>query len=208
MISSVESLKKLQEGNARFVANVRDVDTLSSQARRTELVDGQTPHAIILGCSDSRVPAEMVFDQGFGDLFVIRVAGNVVAPSQIGSVEFAVQQFKTPLIIVLGHTSCGAVKATIQELERKGNEGTPNIWSIVDRIAPAVATLIDSPLKDDKPALEAAAIRANIRLAADHLRHGSRMLEEKVGSGELLVVGAEYSLETGVVEFFDGVPAD
>lgn len=180
---------------------------MASQANSRDKAGDQKPVAIILGCSDSRVPAELVFDQGFGSLFVIRVAGNVVAPSQVGSVEYAVQSFETPLVVVLGHSNCGAVAATIAELERPDSARTPNIWSIVDRISPAVMTLMETPLKDDKEALNAHAIRANIRLAADHLRHGSRMLEERVASKKLLVVGAEYSLETGVVEFFDGLPS-
>jgi len=206
MQSAIDALETLKAGNARFVANVRDLDIKASQANRSDPREGQNPTAIVLGCSDSRVPAELVFDQGFGSLFVIRVAGNVVAPSQIGSVEFAVQQFKTPLVVVMGHSNCGAVTATINELERGDSARTPNLWSIVDRISPAVSTLMDTPLKDDKEALIAHAIRANVRLAADHLRHGSRLLEEEVAANKLLVVGAEYSLETGVVDFFDGVP--
>jgi len=203
MISAEEALQRLIAGNQRFVQNVRDVDALASQSRRDELVAGQEPFAIILGCSDSRVPAEMVFDQGFGDLFVIRVAGNVVAPSQIGSVEFAVQRFGIPLVVVLGHTQCGAVIATIDELEKHDENGSPNINSIVERIKPAVTTLMETSLKDDKDALLKHAIRANIRLSADHLRHGSRMLEQLVQSNKVKVVSAEYSLETGSVEFFD-----
>jgi len=207
MQAALEALDTLKAGNERFVANVRDIEVMASQANRSDHLEVQKPTAIVLGCSDSRVPAELVFDQGFGSLFVIRVAGNVVAPSQIGSVEYAVQQFETPLVVVMGHSNCGAVTATINELERPDSSRTPNLWSIVDRISPAVSTLMETPLKDDKEALIAHAIRANIRLAADHLRHGSRMLEERVSLNKLLVVGAEYSLETGVVEFFDGVPA-
>ncbi len=204
MITAEEALQRLITGNQRFVQNVRHVDAMASQSRRDELVSGQEPVAIILGCSDSRVPAEMVFDQGFGDLFVIRVAGNVVAPSQIGSVEFAVQRFGIPLVVVLGHTQCGAVIATIDELEKsEKNESSPNIYSIVERIKPAVATLMETSLKDDKDALLKHAIRANIRLSTDHLRHGSRVLEQLVQSNKLKVVSAEYSLETGSVEFFD-----
>lgn len=207
MQSAIDALEKLKAGNARFVANVRDIEVMASQANRADHRDTQKPTAIVLGCSDSRVPAELVFDQGFGSLFVIRVAGNVVAPSQVGSVEYAVQQFETPLVVVMGHSNCGAVTATIDELERPDSSRTPNLWSIVDRISPAVSTLMETPLRHDKEALIAHAIRANIRLAADHLRHGSRMLEEQVAKNKLLVVGAEYSLETGIVEFFDGVPA-
>jgi len=205
-LSSIEALEKLKAGNLRFSSNLRDIEIMASQAHRAKLVDGQNPHTIILGCSDSRVPAELVFDQGFGDLFVIRVAGNIVAPSQIGSVEFAVQSFGVPLVVVLGHSNCGAISATIDELERPDSERTPDLGSIVDRIKPAIATLMDTPLRENRAELMAKGIRANIRLAADHLRHGSKLLEEKVNTRELLVVGAEYSLETGVVDFFDGVP--
>ncbi len=206
MQAALEALETLKAGNARFVSYVRDQEVITSQAKPTDPREPQKPKAIILGCSDSRVPAELVFDQGFGSLFVIRVAGNIVAPSQIGSVEFAVQQFKTPLVVVLGHSNCGAVTATINELEKPGGPATPNLWSIVERITPAVSTLMDTPLKNDKEALIAHAIRANVRLAADHLRHGSRLLEEQVASNNVLIVGAEYSLETGAVDFFDGVP--
>lgn len=204
MQKALDALATLRTGNERFVANVRDIEVMASQANRAEITV-QKPIAIILGCSDSRVPAELVFDQGFGSLFVIRVAGNVVAPSQIGSVEFAVQSFETPLVVVLGHTHCGAIAATIDELERPDSSRSPNLHSIVERISPAVSPLMETHLKDDREALEAHAIRANIRLAADHLRHGSKILEDCVKDKKLLVVGAEYSLETGVVEFFDGV---
>ncbi len=205
MQTALQALETLKTGNARFVGHVRDDKVMASQENRDDS-GGQKPMAIILGCSDSRVPAELVFDQGFGSLFVVRVAGNVVAPPEVGSVEFAVQSFDTPLVVVLGHSNCGAVSATINALENPGGAVTPNIWSIVDRIKPAVSTLLETPLKDDKEALLAHAIRANVRLAADHLRHGSRLLEERIDSGKLLVVGAEYSLKTGEVEFFDGVP--
>lgn len=171
--------------------------------RRRELVAGQAPFAIILGCSDSRVPAEIVFDQGLGDLFVIRVAGNVVAPSQVGSVEFAAERFGTRLVVVLGHSMCGAVTATLEELERPRANRSPNLRSIVDRIRPAVETLLETDLRRDRDALLRQAVRANIRASVDHLRHGSRIIEELIQRDGPLVVGAEYSLETGAVEFFE-----
>ena len=118
MISTREALERLREGNRRFVSGMRRNATLTNQTRRSELAAGQEPFAIILGCSDSRVPAEIVFDQGLGDLFVIRVAGNIVASSQIGSVEFAAERFSIPLVVVLGHSRCGAVLATLEELMR------------------------------------------------------------------------------------------
>jgi carbonic anhydrase len=161
--------------------------------------------AIILGCSDARVPAEIVFDQGLGDLFVIRVAGNIVAPSQVGSVEFAAAAFGTRLVVVLGHSNCGAIHATLEQLARPSKEQSPNLRSIVNRIRPAVEGLIERGAGGDRDALVHQAVRANIRMSADHLRHGSEALEQAIERDGMLVVGAEYSLESGVVDFFDGV---
>jgi carbonic anhydrase len=206
MISARDAIERLREGNRRFVSGVRSNDTLASQARRTELAGGQEPFAIILGCSDSRVPAEIVFDQGLGDLFVIRVAGNIVASSQIGSVEFAAERFGTPLVVVLGHSRCGAVLATLEELTRPRENQSRNLRSIVDRIRPSVEVLLATELRHDPDALVRNAVRNNVRVSAGHLRHGSDVLEHLIQSEGLLVVGAEYSLETGVVDFFDGVP--
>ena len=169
-------------------------------------MEGQEPFAIILGCSDSRVPAELVFDQGLGDLFVIRVAGNIVAPSQVGSVEFAAERFGTRLVVVLGHSQCGAIVATIEELQRPTENQSRNLRSIVDRVRPSVEALLHTEHARDPDALVQQAVRANIRASADHLRHGSQVLEQLIQDDGLLVVGGEYSLETGVVEFFDGVP--
>src|SRR5882724_1405988 len=206
MIAAQEALERLREGNRRFVMDVRNLDTFFSQPARRELAAGQEPFAIILGCSDSRVPAEIVFDQGLGDLFVIRVAGNIVAPSQIGSVEFAAERFGTRLVVVLGHTECGAVLATIEELGRPSEGQSRNLRSIVDRIRPSVEALLVAEFRDQADALVRKAVRANIRVSADHLRHGSEVLEQSILKDGLLVVGAEYSLNTGVVDFFDGVP--
>lgn len=203
MITASEALSRLQQGNARFVDDVRGVDALASNARRTELVGGQEPFAIILGCSDSRVPAELVFDQGLGDLFVIRVAGNIVAPSQVGSVEFAAEQFNTRLVVVMGHTLCGAVSATVKELERPSENRSPNLRSIVDRIRPSVEGLLETDLRNDPEELMRQAVRANIRAATNHLRHGSPILESLIDENGLRIVGAEYCLETGVVDFFE-----
>jgi len=206
MISAQEALERLREGNHRFVTDVRRRDTLTGQTRRRELAAGQEPFAIILGCSDSRVPAEIVFDQGLGDLFVIRVAGNIVAPSQVGSVEFAAERFGTRLVVVLGHTECGAILATLEELGRPSEGQSRNFRSIVDRIRPSVEALLATEFGDHADALVRKAVRANIRVSADHLRHGSEVLEQSIQKDGLLVVGAEYSLESGVVDFFDGVP--
>ena len=201
-----QALERLREGNRRFVSNVRSHDSLANEARRAEVAAGQEPFAIILGCSDSRVPAEIVFDQGLGDLFVIRVAGNIVAPSQIGSVEFAADRYGTRLVVVLGHSQCGAILATIDELTRPTITQSRNLHSIVDRVRPSVEPLLRTELRHDPDALVRNAVRANVRISAGHLRHGSGILEHLIEEDGLAVVGAEYSLETGVVDFFDGVP--
>lgn len=201
MIPASEALTRLRDGNRRFAADVGGADL--GHDRRAELAGGQSPFAVILGCADSRVPAELVFDQGLGDLFVIRVAGNIVAPSQVGSVEFAVEKFDCRLVIVLGHTECGAIQATLDELERVSGRRSMNIASIVDRVRPSVEALLRTPLKGDRAALAKEAVRANIRASVNQLRHGSWLLEEAIASKGVQVVGAEYSLATGLVEFFD-----
>jgi carbonic anhydrase len=206
VIAALEALEALREGNRRFVD-----DSLSSQAligahRRAELATKQEPFAAILGCSDSRVPVEIVFDQGLGDLFVIRVAGNIVAPSQVGSVEFVAERFNTRLVVVLGHSNCGAILATLEQLQGPKEKQSRNVDSIVNRVRPAVEGLMDTSLRYDQEALVHHAVRANVRASAAQLRHGSRIIEQLIQDEGLLVVGAEYSLETGEVEFFDGVP--
>lgn len=209
MALSVDAaLRRLQEGNRRFVSGLPSRARLPSPSRRRALTAGQQPFAIVLGCSDSRVPAEIVFDQGLGDLFVIRVAGNIVAPSQIGSVEFAAERFGTRLVVVLGHSGCGAIQATMEQLGRPPGAQSRNLRSIVDRIRPSLEPLLATELRDDPETLLREAVRANIRASANHLRHGSDILEQLVLRNGLVVVGAEYLLETGVVEFFDGLPAE
>jgi carbonic anhydrase len=203
VIPAHEALERLRKGNLRFAANVRGSDAFVSHTRRVELATGQQPFAIILGCSDSRVPAEIVFDQGLGDLFVIRVAGNIVAPSQVGSVEFAAARYSTRLVVVLGHSQCGAILATLEELLTPTANQSHNLRAIVDRVRPSVEGLFATELRHDSDALVREAVRANIRASVDHLRHGSQVLEELIQDQGLLVVGAEYSLETGVVEFFE-----
>ncbi|HEX9249522.1 MAG TPA: carbonic anhydrase [Gemmatimonadaceae bacterium] len=206
MVPARQALERLREGNLRFAANVRGSDAFVSHTRRVELASGQQPFAIILGCSDSRVPAEIVFDQGLGDLFVIRVAGNIVAPSQVGSVEFAAARYSTRLVVVLGHSQCGAILATLEELRTPTENQSHNLRSIVDRVRPSVEGLLRTDLRHDSDALVREAGRANIRASVDHLRHGSQVLEELIHEQGLVVVGAEYSLETGVVEFLEGAP--
>ena len=206
MTTAKEALDRLLEGNRRFVSDVRNLDASVNRTRRREVADGQNPFAIVLGCSDSRVPAEIIFDQGLGDLFVIRVAGNIVAPSQVDSVEFAAERYGTRLVVVLGHSRCGAILATLEELERPAEAQSRNLRSIVDRVRPSVEALLDTDLRHQPEALVHQAVRANIRVSASHLRHGSEVLEHLIQNNGLMVVGAEYSLETGIVEFFDGVP--
>src|SRR5688572_30568637 len=203
MVPAAEALERLREGNARFASNMASTGALLSHSQRAALATGQQPFAIILGCSDSRVPAEIVFDQGLGDLFVIRVAGNIVAPSQVGSVEFAAARFDTRLVVVLGHSQCGAILATLEELRMPRENQSRNLMSIVDRVRPSVETLLATDLVNDLDALVEEAVRANIRASVDHLRHGSELLEQLIRDDGLLVVGAEYSLETGIVDFFE-----
>jgi carbonic anhydrase len=205
MMSASAALAALRAGNRRFVDELRNGS--GAQRQRRELPAGQDPLAIILGCSDARVPAEIVFDQGLGDLFVIRVAGNIVAPSQVGSVEFAAAAFGTRLVVVLGHSSCGAIHATLAELTRPSQDQSRNLRSIVNRIRPAVEGLLERGPIADQDSLVRQAVRANIRMSADHLRHGSEVLEQAIEKDGLLVVGAEYSLESGEVDFFDGIPS-
>lgn len=203
MISAEEALERLRNGNSRFVSGLRSDGIRSNDLRRALTKDQQNPFAIILGCSDSRVPAEIVFDQGLGDLFVIRVAGNIVASSQIGSVEFAASNFGTPLAVVLGHSQCGAVLATLEYLrDPERREHSANSRSIIDRIRPSVEKLLESEHADDTEQLAEAAVRANVEASVNRLMHGSEILEELIGRNALRVVGAEYSLETGAVEFF------
>lgn len=206
MITASEALQRLRDGNRRFVAGLPSPELVTSHERRADLVEGQSPFAVVLGCSDSRAPVELIFDQGLGSLFVIRVAGNIVAPSQIGSVEFAAERFGTRLVVVLGHTRCGAIDATLEELQRPTPEQSRNLHSIIDRIRPAVEGLLATELRNDARALARSAVRANVRMSANYLRHGSAILERQIQEKGLVVVGAEYSVETGAVDFFDRVP--
>ena len=202
-LPATEALARLREGNTRFAANVISIDSLARVLRRDDLARQQQPFAIVLGCSDSRAPAELVFDQGLGDLFVIRVAGNVVSPSQVGSVEFAAERFGTRLVVVMGHTHCGAVTATLEAIEAGSAHASANVMFIVDRVRSAVESVREAAPGQDRETLLRAAVRANVRVAADHLRHGSPLLEQLIEKEGLLVVGAEYDVERGVVEFFD-----
>jgi carbonic anhydrase len=203
MVSALDALNRLRDGNRRFAAN-QPAHGEDAESRREELTRGQEPFAIILGCSDSRVPAEIIFDQGLGDLFVIRVAGNIVAPSQIGSVEFAATRFGTRLVVVLGHSQCGAIEETLNQLRSPAEENSRNIGAIVNFVRPSVEAVLDSSLDLDE--LTARAVRENVRTSAEQMRHGSKIIERLERDEGLVIVGAEYSLETGLVDFFDGVP--
>jgi carbonic anhydrase len=201
MLSASDALERLREGNRRFASNnpTRSAHGLT----RRDALKRQEPFAIVLGCSDSRVPAEIIFDQGLGDLFVIRVAGNVVAPSGIGSVEFAAARFGTRLVVVLGHSDCGAVAATIEELQGVPQVRSKNLRSIVDRVRPSVESLLEASRAWSSEELLRQAVRANIRMSANQLRHGSQLLEQFIQEEGLMVVGAEYSLENGLVDFLE-----
>lgn len=203
MISPTDAISALREGNRRFAAGEIDAESIASRTHQVGMSGGQNPFAIILACSDSRVPVELVFDQGFGDLFVIRVAGNIVAPSQIGSIEFAASQFGTRLVVVLGHSNCGAVIAALKELALEQTHRSPNLRAIVDRVRPSIEPVLKAHQHSSDEALTEAAVRANIRASVEQLAHGSLILEQLIGAGELEIVGAEYSIETGKVEFLD-----
>lgn len=203
-----EALRRLVEGNQRFQRKAAAPGGFA-QARSSYAevaVEPQRPFAIVLGCSDARTPVEILFDQGLGDLFVVRVAGHVVAPSVVGSIEFAASQFGTRLVVVLGHTQCGAIASTLHAIETHGGPESKNIRSITDRIAPNIEALVRAASGAGHANILRDATRANVRAAANHLRHGSHLLEELVLAGRVAVVGAEYDLDTGGVNFFDGVP--
>jgi carbonic anhydrase len=207
MISGREALSRLRVGNERFAAG-----RLTGQAgladRREVLKEQQAPFAIILGCSDSRVPAEMIFDQGLGDLFVIRVAGNVTQPSQIGSVEYAATTFGTRLVVILGHSRCGAIEATMRRIAERHDVSSPNLRSIVEFVRPSVEPLLEAGSDDDPDSLIGRAVRANVRASVERMRQGSDVLGALERQDRLLIVGAEYSLDTGLVDFFHSIPGE
>lgn len=199
MISSEEALNRLRKGNERFVSDSSIFNNaLSHKSRRHSLAEDQDPFAIILGCSDSRVSSEIVFDQGLGDLFVVRVAGNIVAPSQIGSIEFAVERFGARLVVVMGHSRCGAIQATLDSLRRPSEDQSRNLRSIIDRIRPSLELL---DMDQDPEITLQQAVRANIHSSVSQLQYESRILEQLIKESNLLILGAEYSLDTGIVNF-------
>ena len=203
-LSARDAFIRLKAGNARYSGNLRSVESMLGHSGKD--MTGQSPFAIILGCSDSRAPAETVFDQGLGDLFVIRVAGNIVAPSQVGSVEFGAQRFGTRLVVVMGHTQCGAIDAAIESVTSEQGPASRNVSSIVDRIRPSIEGLVHTELAKDPARLRREAMRANVRASVDHLRHGSTIIEGLALQEGLVVVGAELDLTRGEVTFFGDVP--
>ena len=203
MTPALDALERLREGNHRFVSDEVSEKARASLEHRAGAAEPQHPFAIILACSDSRVPTELIFDQGIGDLFVIRVAGNIVAPSQIGSIEFAAKQFGTPLVVVLGHSNCGAIIATLQELALTESHRSPNLRAIVDRVRPAVERVVGEQFDVDDEAIVTRCVRANVRASVDQLQRGSLILEQLIDANELKIIGAEYSIETGCIEFFE-----
>jgi len=188
-----KALALLKDGHARYVSGAPLAKDIS-QARRSELAKGQKPFAVILTCSDSRVPPEVVFDQALGDLFVVRTAGNVVDPVVLGSIEYAVEHLGAPLVVVMGHTSCGAVKATVE-----GGEAPGSIGAITKLIAPAVEQAKAEGTRDSAFAEKSADNNVELQLAAVG---GSKILEEKVKSQQLEIVGAKYDIESGMVGWF------
>ena len=200
---ATEAFERLREGNRRFVESDRCMDTYLSHTRVDEHVQGQSPFAIVLGCSDSRVPVEIVFDAGLGELFVVRVAGNIAVPSVVGSIEFAAETFGTRLVVVLGHSGCGAVAATVAACEGAGGEVSENVGFIVERISPAVSKVLGEQADADQDTKVATAVRANVSATVDALRNDSAPIERLIREDGLMVVGAEYSLATGKVDFFE-----
>ncbi len=203
MISAVDALQRLRDGNRRFVSDEVSAEIQASREHHPGAAQAQSPFAIILACSDSRVPTELIFDLGIGDLFVIRVAGNIVATSQIGSIEFAAKQFGTRLVVVLGHSNCGAIIATLQELALKESHRSPNLRAIVDCVRPALEPVLSEDSDMDDEAVISSCVRANVFASIERLQTGSLILEQLIDAGNLHIVGAEYSIETGIVEFFD-----
>ena len=203
MISATDALERLRDGNRRFISDEVSEEVSAIRKHRAGAAAPQSPFAIILACSDSRVPTELIFDQGIGDLFVIRVAGNIVAPSQIGSIEYAAKQFGTRLVVVLGHSNCGAIIATLRELALKESHRSPNLRAIVDRIRPALDSVLEEYYDAEDEAVVASCVRANVQASVDGLQHGSLILEKLIEAKELNIIGAEYSIETGYIDFFE-----
>jgi carbonic anhydrase len=199
-----QAITRLKEGNLRFISGTRSVEPMFSHLKLRELaVNGQKPFAIVLTCSDSRCPAEMIFDQGLGDLFVIRVAGNVVAPSLLASIEFAAANFGSAVVLVLGHTQCGAVTDTVQHARDPLTPLlSPHLEELVGRIRPAVETALRSvPL--DHPDLLQNSIRENVFRSMRLIRSQSAIVNDLVKANRLWVQGAILDLSTGRIDFLN-----
>ena len=197
-----QSLERLIAGNRRFCE--RSGHSLAQPFSRQLATEPPRPYATVLGCFDARVPIELLFDVGFGELFVVRIAGNIVTPAVIGSVEFAALQFGSPLVLVLGHTRCAAVGAAIEAIQTGNGPESQNIRSITERITPHLERLVRA---GDNRALMRIAVRANVRASADALRQQSELLQHLSTAGRVAVVGAEYELESGEVHLVESVPA-
>ena len=195
MTSATDGLERLREGNRRFVAGETTKSSVINPTSRAELVGGQHPFAVILACSDSRVPVQLVFDEGPGDLFIIRVAGNVATPTQIGSIEYAVTQLGVPLVVVLGHSGCGAVSTALDCIAHNAPLPSANLEAIIEEIRPAIEGLGDISLDE--------AVLANVRWTMDRLTRSSPILARMIEDRNLVVTGANYLLDTGEVTFLD-----
>jgi carbonic anhydrase len=201
-MTPLQALDRLKKGHVRYKAGLCERNHWREHRDSDRFGQAQRPFAIVLGCSDSRAPLQLIFDQGIGDLFVVRVAGNIVAQSQLGSIEFAVENFATPLVLVLGHSECGAVSTAVDVVWDGLVLPSENMESISTRIQPCVELLLERQPGIDRQQLLQRAVGENVRFVVDHLCRGSDILQEKIIAGELLVTGAEYSLESGDVEFF------
>lgn len=201
-MNAKQALAKLKKGNERFSDAAAKSGSLTRTIVRDDMHGEQKPFAVILGCSDSRVPVELIFDQSIGDLFVVRVAGNIAASSQIASVEFACQKFGTGLVIVLGHTQCGAITATLSSLNDGFDGLSPNLEAIVKHIQVAIEPMLKTRPCDDNELIESAR-RKNIEQSVSDLHENSLVIRGLVASGQVTIVGAEYELESGKVHFFE-----
>jgi carbonic anhydrase len=196
-----EAVTKLKEGNARFVSGAAQHPNQDQNRRTATATEGQHPFATVLSCSDSRAPVEVLFDSGIGDIFVIRVAGNVADTDEIGSIEYAVDHLGTPVLVVLGHTQCGAVTAVVKNAEVHGK-----IVPLVAKIRPAVAkTKALYPQSSGDDFLNEA-IRGNVWQAIEDLLRASPVTVERVRSGQLKVIGAIYHLDSGSVHWLGPHP--
>jgi carbonic anhydrase len=197
-----EALDSLKAGNRRFAEGTSSHFATEEAKRRRALAQGQSPSTIILACSDSRVAPAVVLDQRLGDLFVIRVAGNIVAPEMLGSIEFAAASLGARLVVVLGHTMCGAIAATLGEIEQPSPDISPNLRAITERIRPVVESVRDAVGADAREDVLSRSVRANVEASMRALRERSPVLDRLAREDGLVIVGAEYCLQTGIVDFF------